>query len=310
LDNLTHSLIGAALGQAGLKCKTGLAMPALIIGANLPDIDAACFFWLEGTEHLGFRRGITHGPFAMVLLPLLLAGALWGFDRWQDRRGKRPAGRAAMHFGWLFALSLIATLSHPLFDWFNNYGVRLLEPFSSRWFYGDILFIIDLWILILLGFGLFRSLQRERAARTDWANPARAALAGLVVYIGANIAISQTAVLAAQGVEPSARQLVANSVPIAFWRREVLWRSDDGFYGTVACDLGNCAAYPREIRKTNAADPRIAAWAQGDPQAQAFLFWSRMPLAELRPEGIVLSDQRFQQSPVRGTFTVTLQPKP
>ncbi len=40
MDNVTHSLIGAVLGQAGLKRKTGLAMPALIIAANLPDIDA------------------------------------------------------------------------------------------------------------------------------------------------------------------------------------------------------------------------------------------------------------------------------
>ena len=72
MDNLTHSLVGALIGQAGLKRKTGLAMPALIIGANLPDVDAACFFWLDGVEHLGFRRGITHGPPAMLLLPLIL----------------------------------------------------------------------------------------------------------------------------------------------------------------------------------------------------------------------------------------------
>ena len=52
MDNLTHSLTGALIGQAGLKKKTGLAMPALIIGANLPDVDAACFFWLEGVEPL------------------------------------------------------------------------------------------------------------------------------------------------------------------------------------------------------------------------------------------------------------------
>ncbi|HCH94158.1 MAG TPA: metal-dependent hydrolase, partial [Erythrobacter sp.] len=51
MDNLTHSLVGALIGQAGLKRKTGLAMPALIIGANLPDVDAACFFWLDGVEH-------------------------------------------------------------------------------------------------------------------------------------------------------------------------------------------------------------------------------------------------------------------
>ncbi|MBU2034076.1 MAG: metal-dependent hydrolase, partial [Alphaproteobacteria bacterium] len=87
MDNLTHSLVGALIGQAGLKRRTGLAMPALIIGANIPDIDAACFLWLDGTEHLGFRRGITHGPIALVLLPLLLAGALWGYDRWQAGRG-------------------------------------------------------------------------------------------------------------------------------------------------------------------------------------------------------------------------------
>ena len=68
MDNLTHSLIGALLGQAGLKRRTGLAMPALIIGANIPDVDAACFFWLEGTEHLGFRRAILDGAAVEVTL--------------------------------------------------------------------------------------------------------------------------------------------------------------------------------------------------------------------------------------------------
>ena len=56
MDNLTHGLVGALIGQAGLKRKTGLAMPALVIGANLPDVDAACFIWLDGVQHLGFRR--------------------------------------------------------------------------------------------------------------------------------------------------------------------------------------------------------------------------------------------------------------
>ena len=42
MDNLTHSLVGAVLGQLGLKKRTGLAVPTLVIAANLPDIDAAC----------------------------------------------------------------------------------------------------------------------------------------------------------------------------------------------------------------------------------------------------------------------------
>jgi inner membrane protein len=309
LDNLTHSLIGAALGQAGLKRKTGLAMPALIIGANLPDVDAACLVWLEGTEHLGFRRGITHGPPAMVLLPLLLAGALWLFDRWQTRRGTRPEGRLPVSFKWLYLLGLIACLSHPLFDWFNNYGVRLLEPFASTWFYGDSLFIIDLWILIALGLGLYRSVRRERAGRSDWPFPARAGLAVMALYVAGNMAISDIAVTRAKGDVPYPTVAVANPVPLAFWRREVLWRTNDGYYGSMPCDLSGCQRFPRVIRKTNLADPRIAVWAKGDPQAEAFLFWSRMPVAEMRPEGVVLSDQRFKDSPARSNFTVTLKPR-
>ena len=309
MDNLTHSLIGAALGQAGLKRKTGLAMPALIIAANLPDIDAACFFWLDGTEHLGFRRGITHGPIAMVVLPLLLAGALWGFDRWQTQRGTRPEGRLPVRFGWLLGLSVIGCLSHPLFDWFNNYGVRVLEPFSSTWFYGDVLFIIDVWILIALGIGVWRSLRSERATKPNWTAPAQIALVVMTTYIVANVAISRTAAAAVQAVEPQAQTVTANPLPIAFWRRDVLWRSRDGFYGTVPCILANCQPYPRTIRKTGMSDPRIAQWAKGDPQAEAFLFWSRMPVAQVGPKGILLKDQRFLDIPARDPFTVELKPR-
>lgn len=45
LDNLTHSLVGALLGQTGLKRRTRLAMPALVIGANLPDVDGMRSAW-------------------------------------------------------------------------------------------------------------------------------------------------------------------------------------------------------------------------------------------------------------------------
>ena len=307
MDNLTHSLIGAALGQAGLKRKTGLAMPALILAANLPDIDAGCVVY--GIESLAMRRGITHGPIALAVLPLLLAGALWWFDRWQAGRGKRPEGRLPVDFNWLLALCYIGTLSHPLFDWFNNYGIRLLEPFSSQWFYGDTLFIIDIWILIALGIGLWRSLRRERAGQANWAVPAQIALAVMAGYVGINMAISRAAEETVRRLEPDAEMVVANAVPIAFWRRDVLWRSDDGFYGTISCNLNACLRYPRVIRKTNWPDPRVAAWAKDDPAAQAFLFWSRMPLAQPGPKGILLKDQRFADSPARDNFTYLLNPR-
>lgn len=307
MDNLTHSLIGAALGQAGLKRKTGLAMPALIIAANLPDIDAGCVVY--GIESLAMRRGITHGPLALSILPLLLAAVLWGFDRWQTRRGTRPDARLPVHFGWLVALCYLGTLSHPLFDWLNTYGIRLLEPFSSRWFYGDTLFIIDIWILIALGIGIWRSRRRERENKPQWAVPAQIALVVVLAYVGLNMAISRASVAAVRAMDPQIDMAVASPVPFAFWRREVLWRSDDGYYGTIPCDFARCQRYPRVIRKTDMTDPRIAELSANDPAAQAFLFWSRMPVAETGPKGILLKDQRFMDSPARSNFTVELKPR-
>jgi len=117
----------------------------MIVGANLPDIDILSF--VGGTDYaLGFRRGWTHGVLAMVVLPLLLVWILRVIDR--RRTGLSPPGfdtRALLWIGYL------AVISHPLLDWLNTYGVRLLMPFDGRWFYGDALFIMDPWLWLMLG---------------------------------------------------------------------------------------------------------------------------------------------------------------
>ena len=305
MDNLTHSLIGAALGQAGLKRTTGLAMPTLIIAANLPDIDAGSVIY--GLESLSMRRGITHGPLALLVLPLVLAWAIRAFDRWQTRRGTRPASRAPLQFGWLVALAYIGTLTHPAFDWLNNYGIRLLEPFSSRWLYGDALFIIDVWILAALGSGIWWSLRRERASAANWMTPARIALAAVLGYVTLNLGISARAVHWARGDEPYPQIAVANAVPLAFWRREVLWRGEAG-YGSMDYSLFGTGRRIELPKPVGMDDPRIAAWSKDDPAAAAFLFWARMPIAELQTDRIVLRDQRFMNPLAADQFSVTLKP--
>ncbi|MDE2596032.1 MAG: metal-dependent hydrolase [Sphingomonadales bacterium] len=306
MDNLTHSLIGAVLGQAGLKRKSGLAMPALILAANLPDIDAPCA--LYGVESLAMRRGLSHGPIALVLLPLLLTGILVWFDRWQARRGTRPAERADVRPGWLLALCYIGALTHPAFDWLNNYGIRLLEPFSHRWFYGDALFIVDPWILAMLGGGVWLSLRRERAGRDRWTQPARAAMVGVLAFVALNIGISRAASDVVMGDGPYPQVAVANAVPFAFWRRDVLWRGADGTFGTIPCSLLRCRRYPLTVRRSGMDDPRIAQRAAHSPAARDFLFWSRLPVAESAGDTIVLHDQRFMGLAARGPFTVELKP--
>ena len=304
MDNLTHSLVGALLGQAGLKRKTGLAMPALIIGANLPDVDAACLFWLDGVEHLGFRRGITHGPPALILLPLILAGLLWGFDRWQASRGKRPEGRLPVNFKWLYALSFIGCLTHPALDWLNVYGIRLLEPFSSQWFYGDTLFIIDVWLWALMGFATWFSLRREKRGG-EWRRPARLAITAALVYIGLNGAFSNIAWRGSHShyAYGADAEVIVSPLPIAFWQREVIVRKPEGVWQSAMYTFAQGAA-PLKPLTTSVCEPLTIPRS---PQIDAFLFWSRAPFAERIEDGsAVLRDARFYDPRARDRFTAAL----
>ncbi len=331
MDNLTHSLVGALLGQMGLKRKTGLAMPTLIIAANIPDIDAVAVL-LGGHQHLAIRRGITHGPIAMVILPLLLWALMLRFDAWQTKRGKRPEKRLPVHNGWLLALAFIGCLSHPLFDWFNSYGVRLLEPFSSQWFYGDTLFIIDIWIWAALIVGVWLSLRRERFGAGKWQRPAWIGFMATCLYIGLNQSITMRAEkLASHQISKELRSpptlVVANPMPFTFWKREILWRNGEDYgraqYGAfgeglkldhkslnVLC-LPNCKIPSILVSRPHYMhDLRAAGAGRGHPEAEAFLFWSRMPVAKVHGENgqqkLVIFDQRFDDPRVRSSFTVSI----
>lgn len=163
MDNLAHTLAGATLAQTGLRRLTPLAAPTLLIGANLPDIDAVAALW-GGDVGLCVRRGWTHGVLAMVVLPLALAGVMWLVDRLRRTPSAEPA-RAVP----LIGLALLSTWSHPALDWLNTYGVRLLMPFSGRWFYGDAVFIIDPWLWLLLGAAAVLATTRRTTSTALWA---------------------------------------------------------------------------------------------------------------------------------------------
>lgn len=316
MDNLTHSLVGALIGQMGLKRKTGLAMPTLIIAANIPDIDAVATL-LGGYAQLAIRRGITHGPIAMAVLPLLLWGAMLWFDRWQKRRGTRPESRLPIHKGWLLALAYIGCLSHPLFDWFNSYGIRLLEPFSSQWFYGDTLFIIDIWLWAALIAGVWISIRRERKGSANWTRPAVAGSLAICAYLLANGLITGRAerlTTAAfeqnYGMIPSL--VVANPVPIQFWKRDMLWRNQDSF-GSGQYSALSSIVLDNRAKHHSMDTVALSNTLRNDDDAQAFLFWSRMPILEKRGSAnnqkVTISDQRFDNSLTRAHFSLTLSVK-
>lgn len=178
MDPLTHTLFGAAAAEAGLRRTTALATPTLLIAVNLPDLDAVTYF-MGNDLSLWLRRGWTHGVLAMVLLPLVLAGAMLLYER---IRGPSAAGAA--HPRRLLALACFGVWSHPALDWLNTYGVRLLMPFDGTWFYGDTLYIIDPWLWLLLGGAVCLGRSQSWPARLAWGALAVAATA--VVFAGAS----------------------------------------------------------------------------------------------------------------------------
>ncbi len=147
MDNVTHTLVGAALAETGLKRWTPLATTTLLLGANFPDIDIVVGLF-DSLTYLEHHRGITHAIVAIPLLSLLLAGLVFTVSRWWQRR--HPEHRGAK-FWPLFCLSLLAMSTHPLLDFTNSYGWRPFLPWDHTWFYGDIAFVIDPWLWAGLG---------------------------------------------------------------------------------------------------------------------------------------------------------------
>ena len=309
MDNLTHSLVAAVMGRMGLKRLSPRAMPAMIIAANLPDIDSFVA-GAVGCDPIAEHRGFTHGPVGILLMALLAVAIMWGWER------LRPGKEGPIKLGGLFVAAYLAALSHPLLDLMNTYGTRVLDPFSDRWFYADTLFIMDPWIWIALILGLELSWRAERLGR-DGRRPAAWAFTAMLLYIGLNGAISARAValtrpLVERVAQP--RMVVAGEVPLIFWKRKMIWRGEGvGGTGTYnPLDGLNAAWLDSRITPLHMDDPRLAAAAKRDSHVSAFLYWSRMPMVFIQDGHAYLTDQRFFEfgRPSSSNFLIRLDKRP
>ena len=165
MDNLTHTLTGIAISQAGFNRKTRYATLALVIGSNLPDIDSVSGFWGSVT-YLEHHRGITHSIIGVATLGIALAAGIYLLGK----RARPKATGPPLDGRWLLLACCVATGSHLLFDFTNSYGVRPFLPFSGQWYAWGIEPIVDplLWLALIAGLGLpalFRLITEEVGAR-------------------------------------------------------------------------------------------------------------------------------------------------
>lgn len=289
MDNLCHTLVGAALGEAGLKRRTGFGTGALMIASNLPDIDVLVF--ASGTPSVAFRRGWTHGVLADVLLPLLFTGVVVLIARWRGRDDIRP--------GQMLLLAYVGVILHVLMDLLNNYGVRLLMPFSQHWFYGDVLFIIDPWLWIILGAGIWLA-RRWRSVKPVRGSLLLAAAYVLAMIVSARLARAEIIDRWQQVEGQPPHALMVGPVPLTPLRRQVIIDAGDRY------ETGTFTWQPRNVRfdrgavLKNDTDPRVAI-VRSAPNMRAFLVWSRFPFWTLEPADrgtrVTVGDMRFVGGP-------------
>jgi inner membrane protein len=153
MDNITHTLIGALVGETvarttqsdpgGLpgEVRRNLLVATAAIGSNLPDIDVLYSFIGAKVNYLLHHRGHTH----TIVGALLLAAAAFAITRWLLTRRGPVASRRDL--SWLVGVLAFTALLHIAMDFTNNYGVHPFWPLSNRWFYGDSVFIAEplLW---------------------------------------------------------------------------------------------------------------------------------------------------------------------
>ena len=158
MDNVTHTLCGAALARTRLGRLHRLAPLSLLIAVNLPDVDIVSGF-LGEKSYLLHHRGFTHSVLGALLLALLLAGAMRLLER---KRVDAPRRWRAY-----LLPALIGVATHPLLDLMNNYGLRPWLPFSDARYFGDLVFIVDPWLCLV--FGAVALLAGRRAPAVDFA---------------------------------------------------------------------------------------------------------------------------------------------
>jgi len=255
--------------RGGLKQRTRLGNATLMICLE-PARPRTC--WSLRPTHRPWpsgAAGLRH--LAQALLPILLTGAIWLFARGGSRRRDPP-----LHLGWVLTLSYVGVSSHVLLDLLNNYGVRCWRPLDWHWFYGDSVFIVDPWLWLALGGGVWLARRRRSSS------PARRAVTGRrplhrAMVVSARLARESRDSTPGAGARTTrrARDGLDRSPSTPMQRAVIVDAGDHYASGTFSWWTRQTTYEPATIPK-NAARPEVALASQ-DARVRGFLVWSLFP---------------------------------
>jgi inner membrane protein len=211
---------------------------------------------------------------------------------------------------------------HLLLDLLNSYGVKLLWPFSAKWYAWDLADSLDSWILFFLLAGLlipelFRLVHDEIGARPKRNGRRRGAIFALVLVclIIAGRAFAHERAIALldarnyRGETPLAVAAFPRSSNPFLWSGVV---QTDNALLNVEVPLGFGHAFDPESAEVHyKPEPSLALKnAIASSAAVEFLSFARFPLAGVQPQGdgfeVRVRDMRFEWEPAgrRGIVAV------
>ena len=317
MDNLTHSLFGLTLARTPLRRAGRGAAAALLLASNAPDIDIVTTAG-GALPYLQWHRGPTHGPLGVVGLASVVAAIVWAGDRWQSsRRGVRSDA------SWLalWGISIVGVLGHVLLDLPTSYGTRPLSPWSWHWYGLDWLPIVDVYLLALLGGGLWLGRTRSAQSAPSWTS-GRVATATLVLMAGwygvrgaahaeairlaPRVLAADLAPACPDAVPPQAGldawprafereigrdrpapcllELAALPSFVSPWRWRLVARQTGGYIVSDVILGADASAAPARVRQVPDHWTPTAVTAAVSPLAHVFLGFSRFPATRLEPQ--------------------------
>ena len=292
VEPVTHMLTGACLSRAlGFPRRARFATLACVIAAELPDAD---FVYRIGgpVTYFQHHRGWTHALWSLPLQAAFVVGLMYGWRylrrSWKRRRsqGDPPPFRPVL----LGAMALLALLSHILLDWTNNYGVRPFAPWNPRWYSGDLVFIVEPVLLVVLSLALLLPLIfsladseigiRRTRFRGQWL--AAAALAGVVSLWLWRWQQHDIAINTAQQQEYAggrALKISANPYPVNVYRWHMVVETPNNFVtGTVDTRTGVIEIDQQPTAKPPTTLSTLAA--KHSLLGRVYLDWSQFPVTQ------------------------------
>ena len=112
-------------------------------------------------------------------MPIAFAGVMWLALGRRPASGRAKPAPACPHFGWLVLLSYLGVHQSRVHRLPEHVRRAAADAVFEQWFYGDSVFIVDVWMWLMLGLGALVA----RAGGRTWA--ARTALDATAVYVAA-----------------------------------------------------------------------------------------------------------------------------